>query len=128
MGNYFGMPILKFCWIWILSWGKTLYCISSTAKKNIEKKHLCNHDYCAIMCNHDYCYFCKSNIPVINLIVGSGNVIKLSKIWVCKKLGKRREPLPPNTDNFFIKKETLTLVFSCEFSEISKNTFLQNTS
>ena len=28
----------------------------------------------------------------------------------------------------FIKKETLTQVFSCEFCEISKNTFLQNTS
>ena len=28
----------------------------------------------------------------------------------------------------FIKKESLTQVFSCEFCEISKNTFLQNTS
>ena len=28
----------------------------------------------------------------------------------------------------FIKKETLEQVFSCEFCEISKNTFLQNTS
>ena len=28
----------------------------------------------------------------------------------------------------FIKKETLAQVFSCEFFEISKNTFLQNTS
>ena len=28
----------------------------------------------------------------------------------------------------FIKKETLAQVFSCEFCEISKNTFLQNTS
>ena len=27
----------------------------------------------------------------------------------------------------FIKIETLTQVFSCEFCEISKNTFLQNT-
>ena len=29
---------------------------------------------------------------------------------------------------FFIKKETLAQLFSCEFFEISKNTFLQNTS
>ena len=28
----------------------------------------------------------------------------------------------------FIKKETMAQVFSCEFCEISKNTFLQNTS
>ena len=28
----------------------------------------------------------------------------------------------------FIKKETLTQVFFCEFCEISKNTFLQSTS
>ena len=28
----------------------------------------------------------------------------------------------------FIKKETLSQMFSCEFCEISKNTFLQNTS
>ena len=28
----------------------------------------------------------------------------------------------------FVKKETLAQVFSCEFCEISKNTFLQNTS
>ena len=37
--------------------------------KNIEKKH---HD-------KNYCYFCKSNILVINLIVGSRNMIKVSK-------------------------------------------------
>ena len=34
--------------------------------KNIEKKHLCRHD-------KNYYHFCKSNIPVINLIVGSRN-------------------------------------------------------
>ena len=38
---------------------------------NIEKKHLCRHDKN---------YFCKSNILVINSIVGSGNMIKVSKI------------------------------------------------
>ena len=30
--------------------------------------------------------------------------------------------------SLFFKKETMAQVFSCEFSEISKNTFLQNTS
>ena len=39
--------------------------------RNIEKKHLGHHD-------KNYCYFCKSNISVINLIVGSRNMIKLS--------------------------------------------------
>ena len=39
--------------------------------KSIEKKHLCRHD-------KNY-YFCKSNIPAINLIVGSRNMIKVSK-------------------------------------------------
>ena len=38
-------------------------------KKNIEIKHLRRHDY----------YFYKSNIPVINLIVNSRNMIKVSK-------------------------------------------------
>ena len=33
-------------------------------KKTSKKKHLCRHD-------KNYCYFCKLNIPVINLIVGS---------------------------------------------------------
>ena len=37
-----------------------------------ERKHLCRHD-------KNYYYFCKSNIPVINLIVGSRNMIKVSK-------------------------------------------------
>ena len=40
--------------------------------KNIERKHLSSH-------NKNYYYFWKSNIPVINLIVGSRNMIKLSK-------------------------------------------------
>ena len=40
--------------------------------KNVEKKHLRHHD-------KNYCHFCKSNIPVINLIAGSRNMIKLSK-------------------------------------------------
>ena len=38
--------------------------------KSIEKKHLCRHD------KNSY-YFCKANIPVINLIVGSRNMIKV---------------------------------------------------
>ena len=37
--------------------------------KNIEEKHLCRHD-------KNYYYYWKSNIPVINLIVDSTNVIK----------------------------------------------------
>ena len=40
--------------------------------KNIEKKYLCRHD-------KKYYYFCKSNIPAINLILGSRNMIKVSK-------------------------------------------------
>ena len=40
--------------------------------KNIEKRHLRRHD-------KNYYYFCKSNIAVINLIVGSRNMIKVSK-------------------------------------------------
>ena len=39
--------------------------------KNIKKKHLCHHD-------KNYYYFCKSNIPVMNLIVGSSIMIRLS--------------------------------------------------
>ena len=38
--------------------------------KRVEKKHLRRHD-------KNYYYFCKSNIPVINLIADS--MIKLSK-------------------------------------------------
>ena len=40
--------------------------------KNIEKKQLCRHDKV-------YYYFWKSNIPVINLLVDSRNMIKVSK-------------------------------------------------
>ena len=40
--------------------------------KTINKKDLCRHD-------KNYYYFWKSNIPVINLIVGSRNMIKVSK-------------------------------------------------
>ena len=41
-------------------------------EKNTEKKHSYFHD-------KNYCYFCKSSIPVINLIVGSRNMIKVPK-------------------------------------------------
>ena len=41
-------------------------------EKNMEKKPLRRND-------KNYYYFCKSNIPVINLIVGSRNMIKVSK-------------------------------------------------
>ena len=40
--------------------------------KNTEEKHLCHHD-------ENHYYFCKSNIPVMNLIVGSSIIIRLSK-------------------------------------------------
>ena len=40
--------------------------------KKYQKRHLCHHD-------KNYCYFFKSNIPIINLIAGSRNMIKLSK-------------------------------------------------
>ena len=40
--------------------------------KNIEKKHLYRH-------YKNYYYFCKSNIPVTNLIVHSRNMIKVLK-------------------------------------------------
>ena len=39
--------------------------------KNIEKKHLSRHD-------KNYYYFCISNIRVMNLSVGSRNMIKVS--------------------------------------------------
>ena len=39
---------------------------------NIEKKHFRRHD-------KDYYYCCKSDIPVINLIAGSRDMIKLAK-------------------------------------------------
>ena len=42
----------------------------SFSENNIEKKHLSYHD-------KNYCYFYKSDIPVINLIAGTRNMIKL---------------------------------------------------
>ena len=39
--------------------------------KNIEKQHLCRDD-------KNYYYFCKSNNPVINLIVDPKIMIKVS--------------------------------------------------
>ena len=42
------------------------------SEENKDKKHLGRHG------NNCY-YFCKSNIPVINLILGSRNMIKVSK-------------------------------------------------
>ena len=42
------------------------------SEKNTEKNHFCYH-------NRNYCYFCKSKIPDNNLIVGSINMIKVSK-------------------------------------------------
>ena len=44
-----------------------------------RKKHMYSHD-------NNYYYFCKSDILVINLIVGSRNMIKLSKNISLKKI------------------------------------------
>ena len=77
----------------------------SFSEKNVEKKHLCRHD-------KNYYYLCKSNILLINLIVGSRNMIKVSKISVCKKLDKQLELFLPNTENFL----TFFIVF--EWSRI----------
>ena len=55
----------------------TLRC-ESFSKKNIEKKHLCCRE-------KNYYYLCKSNIYVINLIVDSRNMIKLSKKYEFSK-------------------------------------------
>ena len=41
-------------------------------EKQIQNKNLCR-------LNKNYYYFCKSNIPVINLIVGSRCMIEVSK-------------------------------------------------
>ena len=48
-------------------------------EKGIKKKHLYRHD-------KNYFYFWKSDIPVINLIVGSRNMIKLSKYMSLEKI------------------------------------------
>ena len=56
-------------------------------KKDIEKIHLCRHD-------KSY-YFCKSNIPVINLILGSRNLIKVSRYEFVKNY-------LTNTDDFLV--------------------------
>ena len=44
----------------------------SFSEKISKKRHLRHHD-------QNYFYFCKSNIPLINLIVDSRNMVKLSK-------------------------------------------------
>ena len=43
----------------------------SFLEKTLKKKHLCRHA-------KNYYYFCKSNIPVITLIVDSRNMVKVS--------------------------------------------------
>ena len=52
-----------------------MFTVDSTALRcgSFSEKISENHD------DKNYCYFCKSNIPVITLIVGSRNLIKLSK-------------------------------------------------
>ena len=58
-------------WPNVLKNSTALRC-GSFSEKNIEKKHLYRHD-------KNYYYFCKSNIPAINSVVGSRNMIKVSK-------------------------------------------------
>ena len=87
-------------WIWLI---QNIYCLGKLSLngikvrvffgKNIEKKLLCRHE-------KNYYYFWKPNIPVINLIVDSRNMIKVSTRWVRKKLDKQRESFSPNTNNF----------------------------
>ena len=91
--------------------GKTMYMLAklmanlaisnlNCIKVRVFFEHLCYHD-------KNYYYYWKSNIPVINLIVDSRNMSKFQKMWVCKKLDKRRESFSPNTNNFL----TLFIVF-----------------
>ena len=51
--------------------------------KKHRKKHLCCHD-------KNYYYFCKSNIRIINLIVGSRNMIEVSKNMSLRKIRYRQ--------------------------------------
>ena len=55
----------------------------------------------------------------------------LCKKWCSKNLNKihRKTPVPesPFFNKHFSKKETLTQVFSCEFCEISRNTYFHTT-
>ena len=56
-----------------------------------------------LSCCHDknYYYFYKSNIPAINLIEDSIEILSdFQKTWVCKKLDNDWESFLPNTDNF----------------------------
>ena len=53
-----------------LIYSTTLRCESPSSKH--RKKHLCHSD-------KNYYYFCKLNIPVINLIIGYINRVKVLK-------------------------------------------------
>ena len=69
------------------------------SEKNIEKKPLCRHD-------KNCYYFCKSNIPVINLIAGSRNMIKVSKNMSFEKISS-------TTRVVFTKYRQFLSVFYC---------------
>ena len=66
-------------------------------ENNIEKRPLYRHD-------KNYYYFDKSNIPVINLISGSRNVIKVSK-------SRSFEKINSTTRVVFTKYQQLLSVF-----------------
>ena len=74
-------------------------------------------------------YFWKTNIHVINLIVDSRNMIKLSTIQVSKKLDKQRESFSPNTDYllaFFIVFEWGRILESAmDKQEVKRNAKLR---
>ena len=97
---------------WYRSCSTALRC-GSFSEKSIEEKHLCRHD-------KNYYYSCKSNIHIINLIVGSRNVIKVDRSFkkkrVCENLDQQRESLLRNTDNLIFHR----LVFFWNFNQISR--------
>ena len=55
------------------------------------------------------------NVPLSSSSINESNLKKTTLQYPSTRKGKWK--------NFFIKKETLAHVFSCEFCEISKNTF-----
>ena len=88
-------------------------------------------------------FYIKDFINKCDLLIGSHllkkslmenfifSAVKRLRISEWKSFRKRtdlRQKQPQALACNFIKKETLAQVFSCEFWEISKNTFLQNTS
>ena len=74
---------------------------------------------------HTSCFIYRSSRPEVFCKKGVlRNFAKFTGKHLCQRLFLNNVAgLRPNACNF-IEKETLPLVFSCEFHEISKNTFL----